>query len=85
MTIIIIKKMVKNYDKNIIFTFTNYILILNIFILKLLNQLSHNKKVNRLLITNFLFDLLDHYFLNIIIKIINITLLKTKFLLILSN
>lgn len=77
--------MVKNYDKNIIFTFTNYILILNIFILKLLNQLSHNKKVNRLLITNFLFDLLDHYFLNIIIKIINITLLKTKFLLILSN
>lgn len=82
---VIVKKTFEDHDKNLIPTFTNYILMLNKFALKMFNQLSHNWKINRLFIVSYLFNLLDYYFSKVVMKTINITLLKIKFLLILSN
>lgn len=74
-----IRKTFENHDKNSIPGLTSYIPILDKFILKTFNWLSYNKKINELLATSFLFDLLDYYFLKAAIKTINIALLKEKF------
>lgn len=47
--------------------------------------MSQNWEINRKLVASFLFDLSNHNSLQAIIKIINIILLKTKFLLILNS
>ena len=83
--IAIMKKTFKNYDKNPIFTFANYIPILDKFLLKAFNQYTHNREINKPLVACFLLDLLDRYFSKVVFKIINITLWKTKFPLILSR
>ena len=72
-------------DKNPTSIFANYLLILNKFALKVFNWLSHNWKINKLLVTSFLFDLQKHNSLKVIVKTINIKLLKIKFSLILNG
>lgn len=47
--------------------------------------MSHNREVSGPLVASFLLDLLDHYSPKAVVKTINITLLKSKFLLILSG
>lgn len=79
----IVKKDFKSLD--IKFNTTNTLLKLDKFTLKMFNQLSYNQKIIELLIANFLFSFSDHYFSIIVIKTIKITLLKTKFELILSS
>lgn len=71
--------------KNSIPTSANYILTLDKFALKMFNRLFHNRKVCRPLVASYLFDLLEHYFLKVIVKSINIKFLKKKFPLILSG
>ena len=51
------------------------------FLLKAFNKLSHNREVSRSLVVGFLLDLPNHYILNALVKLINISILKTKFLL----
>lgn len=48
-------------------------------------MLLHNWKVSGLLIASFLLSLPNHYSSIVVVKTINITLLKTKFELILSG
>lgn len=59
--------------------------MLNKFALKAFNQFSFNRKVSRPLNASFLLDLPNYYFSKVVVKTININLLKTKFLLILSS
>lgn len=58
-----------------------YTPILNKFLLKAFNRLSYDCEVSRLLVVRFLLDLLNHYTPNALIKLINVFVLKTKFLL----
>lgn len=83
MATIIIKKAFEDLDIKL--GITNVSLKLNKFVLKMLNWLLHNQKINKLLVTSFLFDLPNHYFSIIVMKIINITLLNTKFKVILDG
>lgn len=53
--------------------------------LKIFNKLLYNYEINRSLVAEFLLDLLYHYIPNISIKSINIFMLKTKFLLLISK
>lgn len=51
------------------------------FFLKVFNKLLHNCEVSKLLVVRFLLDLLDYYTSNFFVKLINILVLKIKFLL----
>lgn len=51
------------------------------FLLKAFNRLLYNREVSKPLVAEFLLDLPDHYIPNTFIKLINISVLKTKFLL----
>lgn len=64
---------------------TNTLLKLDKFILKSFNWLLYIQKISRLLVVSFLFDLINHYFIIVVVKTLNIILLKTKFELILSD
>lgn len=55
------------------------------FVLKIFNQLLYNWEVSEPLVTCFLLSLLNHYFPTMIMKTINIALLKIKFELILGS
>ena len=55
------------------------------FSLKAFNRLSHNRKISRPMVAGFLLDLPDHYTPNTPIKSINISVLKNKFLLLISR
>lgn len=75
MAVAILRKTFNHDDNNLIIDSFNYISILNKYVLKVSNQLFHNQKINRLLVTSYLLNLLDYYFLKTIIKITNIALL----------
>ena len=79
------KKTFKKHDKNLTSTSTNYIPTLDKFSLKAFNWLSYKHKVSGPLFASYLFDLPDHYSPKAIVKLININLLKIKFLLILND
>lgn len=79
------RKTFNNYDNDLTYSFTNYILFLNKFVLKAFNSLFYNWKISALLVANYLLNLSDHYFPKINLKTINITLLQAKFLLILNS
>lgn len=49
------------------------------FLLKAFNSLLHNCEVNKLLVAAFLLDLPNHYTSNALVKSINLSILKTKF------
>lgn len=55
------------------------------FSLKAFNRLLYNCEICGLLVVEFLFDLLDHYTLNALIKSINIFVLKAKFIMLISR
>lgn len=55
------------------------------FLLKTFNRLSHNYEVSGPLVAGFLSDLLDHYTPDASIKSINFSVLKNKFLLLISK
>lgn len=63
----------------------NILLRLNKFVLKAFNQILYNWEVNELLVASFLLGFLNHHFSIVIVKTINIALLKTKFELILDS
>ena len=60
---------------------SSYTSTLEKFLLKILNRLSHNCEGSGPLIAGFLLHLPDHYTPNALVKSINISMLKTKFLL----
>lgn len=62
-----------------------YMPILDKFLFKAFNRLSHNCKISRPIVIKFLLVLPDHYIFNAFIKSINIFVLKTKFLLLISR
>lgn len=62
-----------------------YMPTLNKFLFKVFNRLSHNCKISRPIVMRFLLVLPDHYISNALIKSINIFVLKTKFLLLISR
>lgn len=64
---------------------TNTLLKLDKFIFKSFNWLLYIQKISRLLVVSFLFNLINHYFIIVVVKTLNIILLKTKFELILSD
>lgn len=59
----------------------SYMPTLDKFLLKVFNRLSHNYKVSRSLLAGSLLDLLNYYTFNTLVKSINLSILKTKFLL----
>lgn len=75
MVIAIVRKAFNNYDYKIMTDPSNYTPTLNKFLLKVFNQLSHNREINRPLVVSYLLNLLNYYYLKTIVKIINITLL----------
>lgn len=85
MAVLMVRKAFEDHDKNPTSTSANYISKIDKFELKAFNQLSHDRKVVRPLITSYLFDLPEYYFLKAIVKSININLLKIKFPLILNS
>lgn len=60
-------------------------LTLDKFLLKAFNRLSHDCEVSRPLVAGFLLDLLDYYTPNTSDKLINLFILKAKFLLLISR
>ena len=56
-----------------------YMSTLDKFLLKLFNKLFHNCEISGPLVAGFLLDLSNHYTFNIPVKLINISMLKTKF------
>lgn len=79
----IIRKAFKDFD--IKSGTTNTLLGLDKLALNAFDWLSHNRKVSRPLVASFFLDLPDHYFPTVVMKTINILLLKTKFDLTLSG
>lgn len=62
-----------------------YISNLDKLLLKVFNKLLHNCEVSRLLVARFSLDLPDHYTPDAPVKLINIFVLKEKFLLLISK
>lgn len=81
----IVREVFDDYDNNITTGSSNYTPTLDKFALKVFNQLSYDWEINESLVASYLMNLSNHYFLRAIIKIINITLLQVKFLLILNS
>ena len=80
----IIKKTFENQNKpglRLLF----YTPILDTFSLKAFNKLLHDYEVSKPLIARFLWDLPNHYTPNALVKLINISMLKTKFPLLISG
>lgn len=81
---VIIKKIFKNQKKNS-FRLSFYSLNIDKFLLKIFNRLSYNYKISKVVIARFLLNIPDYYTLNVLIKSINISILKAKFLLLISK
>lgn len=79
----IVRKTFENIE--IRFGLDNIMPKLDKFVLKAFNQLSHNQKISGLLVASFLLCLPNYYFPTLVIKTINIVLLKIKFKLIFSG
>lgn len=84
MIIVIVRKAFKNWDKPDLGPLVYYSNLYK-FLLKVFNRLLYNYEVSRLLVVRFLLDLLDYYTFNTFIKLINISMLKIKFLLLISK
>lgn len=63
----------------------SYIPNLDKFLLKAFNRLSHNREVSGLWIAEYLLDLPDQYISDVSIKLMNISVLKNKFRLLISG
>lgn len=76
MAVVIVKKTFKYLDK-LGARLPFYISNLDTFLLKVLNKLSYNCKVNKSLVVRFLLNLLDYHISYTLVKIFNIFVLKT--------
>ena len=76
--VVIVKKTFKDQDKPDLGP-PSYIQNLNKFLLKAFNRLSHNREVSGPLVVGFLVNLPDYYTPDVLIKSINIFVLKNKF------
>ena len=85
MTAAIVRKTFVNHDNNITTGSSNYTPTLDKFVLKVLNWLSYNREISRLLVASYLLNLPDYYSLKAIVKTMNIALLQAKFSLILNS
>ncbi len=85
MTAAIVKKAFNDHDNNITTGPSNYTPTLDKFALKVFNQLPHDREIGRPLVASYLLNLPNHYSPKAIVKIINISLLQAKFLLILNG
>ncbi len=75
MSAAIVRKAFDNYDNNITTGPFNYTPTLDKFPLKAVNQLSHDREINRPLVASYLLNLPDYYSLKTIVKKMNIALL----------
>lgn len=85
MAMTLVRKAFEDHDKNSILDSANYTPMLDKFALKAFNQLSYDHEVSGPLVASYLLDLPNHYSSQVIVKSININLLKIKFPIILNG
>lgn len=81
----IVKKAFDNHENQLNTGLNMYIALLDKFALKAFNQLFYNQEVDGLFVISFLLNLPDYYTPKTSFKNINLSTLKAKFLVFLTN